>query len=90
MCLHINIYYHAQCEWWLYYLCCYCTDLTTIQKCIKHFIYGTFSYSFSLLLSKTDVKSSLVTNKSNMNFNTIFIPNLTTAKISETCLFLSI
>lgn len=42
------------------------------------------------LLSKTDVKSSVVTKKSNMNFNSVFIPNLTTTKISETCLFLSI
>lgn len=49
-----------------------------------------FLIRFRYLLSKTDVKSSLVTNKSSMNFNTVFIPILTTAKISETCLFLSI
>lgn len=48
-----------------------------------------FLIRFRYLLSKTDVKSYLVTNKSNMNFNTVFIPNLMTAKISETCLYIN-
>lgn len=60
------------------------------KNVLNNLFMAHFLIRFRYLLSKTEVKSSVVTNKRNMNFNTVFILNLSTVKISETCLFLSI